>query len=413
MEAVAGLDIGSSRIVAAVAAVSGAKAPSDPLAGGVKIGYACTMGFRKGQVSDVASLAQCIDEALKKVQAEAGVKVETAYIGFPGHTVEFYKKSSGNVIGKGRRITPQDIERVQRLALVSDMPPGRRVIQSLPVEYIVDGSPAVGEPSGLLCSRLDLESLIVTADNSMMDRLVEAVHKAGVRIADFLPSPMATGEIVVNRAERQLGAALIDIGSSSTCIMLYNHGNPLGFDVFSVGSDHITSDLAICLRTTLEGAEEVKRNIGLVIEEREDTTLAVPRLSGSGYNDISAKNAYSVIEARVCEILDMVMSSIGRMSGESDLPGGLILTGGGSMLNGLDVFASKYTGCKVQLGYLDPGQYGIKEIEKAANSDLTVNMAGAVGLLRYFLKRSNTEKVIYQPPPDLWSKVRGIFRVSK
>ncbi|KJS01365.1 MAG: hypothetical protein VR68_04985 [Peptococcaceae bacterium BRH_c4a] len=413
MEAVAGLDIGSSRIVAAVAAVSGAKALSDPLAGGVKIGYACTMGFRKGQVNDLASLSQCIDEALKTVQAEAGVKVETAYIGFPGHTVEFHKKSSGNVIGKGRRITPQDIERVQRLALVSDMPLGRRVIQSLPVEYIVDGSPVVGEPSGLLCSRLDLESLIVTADNGMMDRLVEAVHKAGVKIADFLPSPMAAGEIVVNRAERQLGAALIDIGSSSTCITLYNHGNPLGFDVFPLGSDHITSDLAICLRTTLEGAEEVKRNIGLAIGERGDATLAVPRLSGSGHNDILVKTAYSVIEARVCEILDIAMSSIGRLSGHGDLPGGLILTGGGSMLKGVDVFASKHTGCKAQLGYLDPGQYGIKENEKAANSDLTVNMAGAVGLLRYFLKRSNTEKVIYQSPPDLWSKVRGIFRVSK
>jgi len=333
-----------------------------------------------------------------------------AYIGIPGHTVEFTLRRSGNVIGKGRRVTTQDIERVQRLALVTDMPPGRRVIQSLPLEYYIDGSPLVGEPFGLVCSRLDLESLIVTADIGLMDGLVEAVHSAGVKIADFLPSSMATGEIAVNRAERQLGATLIDIGSSSTCIVLYNHGYPMGFDVLPLGSDHVTSDLAICLRTTMEGAEEVKRNIGLVVTDSEDATLIVPRLSGSGYNEISVKTACGIIEARVCEILDMVMSSIAKLSGEGDLPGGLILAGGGSILKGLDVFASNYTGCKVQFGYLEPGQYGIKE---EANSDFTVNMAGAAGLLKYFLKRGNIDRAVSQPPPDLWSKVRGIFRVSK
>ncbi|MFZ5647223.1 MAG: cell division protein FtsA [Bacillota bacterium] len=422
MEAVAGLDIGSSHIVVA-AAVSSSRTPADPFGGDLKFGYAGSMGIRRGWVNDVPSLGRSISEALKMAESVAGVKIQSVYLGIPGHTVEFEIKKSGNVIGKGRRVTHQDIERVKRLALVSDLPPGRRVIQVMPVEYTVDGAPALGEPSGLSCSRLDLQSIVITADNQLVENLVEAANGAGIRVLDYLPSSLAVGEVVIKKAQRQLGAALIDIGSSSTSIVFYNHGKPLGFEVLPLGSDHITSDLAICLRTTLEGAEEVKRKIGLGPDkpfQPEGTgeggavnTISVPRLSGSGFNEAPLETAVSIIEARVSEILDMVKLSLVRLSGGCDLPGGLTLTGGGSQLKGLDIFTSKYIGCQVDMRALNNAQGGASESVGETNTDLTVNVAGAAGLLKYFFKTGSVAKAGQHQPQDLWSKVRGIFRVSK
>lgn len=421
MEAVAGLDIGSSHIVVA-AAVSGSRAPAEPFRGVLRFGYAGSMGMRRGQVKDVPSLGRSISEALKMAELAAGVKLQNVYLGIPAHSVQCEIKKSGNVIGRGRRITGQDIERVKRLALVSDLPPGRRVIQIIPIEYSVDGAPAVGEPSGLLCSRLDLESLVITADNQLVEYLVQAVGVAGLRVVDYLPSPLAVGEALVKRTQMQLGAALVDIGSSSTSIVFYNHGKSLGIDVLPLGSDHITSDLAICLRTTIEGAEEVKLKIGLGPAESgrpEGSTgggagvISVPRLSGLGFNDVSPETAVSIVEARVSEMLDMVKASLAGLSGRHGLPGGLILAGGGSRLRGMDIFTSKYIGCQVELGALNITQGGAKESVLETKADLTVNVAGAAGLLKYFLKTGSVAKAGQQQPQDLWSKVRGIFGALK
>lgn len=422
METVAGLDIGSSYVVAAVAVPAPdpgirearfageqkVTAVSDPVARGMKIGYSATAGMRRGQVSDIAALSGCIREALSRAESAAGVRVETVCAGFSGHTVEFCRNRYGNLVGK-RRINRQDIERINRLALISDLPPGRRIIQAMPVEYIVDGTPVAGDPMGMHCSRLEVESLIFTAGNALVDQLLEAVRRAGVSVKDIFPSCLAAGEVLLKKSQQQLGTAFIDIGGSCTCVLVYNHGYPVGMDVLPVGGDHITSDLAICLRTTLEGAEGVKRSVGLGLKsaeglEKEDLpgAVTIPRLSGSGFNEAPVKSALEIIEARAGEILELVQSSVSRLAGGLDLPGGLILAGGGSRLRGLDLFASDYLGVKVQMEY--PGLQG----EESGDS---VNAAGAAGLLKYMIKHNHTAEEGEQPPADLWSKVRGIFRV--
>ena len=424
METVAGLDIGSSYVVAAVAVPAPgpgtrearfageqketAAPVSDPAARGMKIGYSATAGMRRGQVSDIAALSGCIREALSRAESAAGVRVETVCAGFSGQTVEFSRNKYGNLVGK-RRINRQDIERINRLALISDLPPGRQIIQAMPVEYIADGTPVAGDPLGMHCSRLEVESLIFTADNALVDQLLEAVRRAGVSVKDIFPSCLAAGEVLLKKSQQQLGTAFIDIGGSCTCVLVYNHGFPVGMDVLPVGGDHITSDLAICLRTTLEGAEGVKRSVGLGLKsaeglEKEDLpgAVTIPRLSGSGFNEAPVKSALDIIEARAGEILELIQSSVSRLAGGLDLPGGLILAGGGSRLKGLDLFASDYLGVKVQMEY--PGLQG-------EESGDFVNAAGAAGLLKYMIKHNHMAEEVEQPPADLWSKVRGIFKI--
>ncbi len=428
MEAVAGLDIGSSHIVAAVAVPAGhverewksTREPKDaghpsagPVPGVLKIGSSGTLGMRRGQVTDPAALSRSIGEAVAGAEAAAGAGVGAVCIGLPGHTVQFCRKKYGNLIGK-RRINQQDIDRVNRLAVVSHLPPGRAVIGALPLEYVVDGAPVAGKPLGMHCSRLEVELMVVTAERTLVDQLVDAVRGSSIkaRIADFLPSTLAAGRALLSGAQQRLGTALVDMGGSCTCVLVYNHGCPVGFEVLPVGSDHITSDLAVCLRTTLEGAEEVKRGLGLVAKGNrgagDDTggprTLTVPRLSGAGFNEVPLKNAVEIIEARICEILEMVGSSVSRLAGGIDLPGGLVLAGGGSRLAGLDLFASDYLGLKVSAGSLGVGE---------EDSRLPVNTAGAVGLLKHMQDCSRPAEDDHRPTSGLWNTVRRIFKVSR
>jgi cell division protein FtsA len=334
--------------------------------------------------------------------------------------VEFHRRKAGSLIGKGRRITKQDIEKINRLVRVSDLPPARQVIGVAPLEYFADGAPVPGEPLGMHCSRLEMESFIITADSSFIESLIEAVYKSGVRIRDLLPSTMAAGEILLESARLHLGAALIEIGGSCTGILVYNRGLPLGFEVIPIGSDHITSDLAICMRTTLEGAEEVKRNIGLGIDEKEkkgekennspEGDVAVPRLSGSGFNMVPAKTARSIIEARVCEILDLAGSSVSRLAGGVELPGGLVLAGGGSLLKGLAPFASQYLGAEVRSGF--PAAH-LQCAFREEKVDLDLTTAGAFGLLKYFFKNYCGVQPEDQPAAGLRNIMKRFFRAPK
>ncbi|MCL6610780.1 MAG: cell division protein FtsA [Peptococcaceae bacterium] len=426
MDTVAGLDIGSSHVVVAVAVPPSPAAREwkntresgdarSSLAAGAakdyKVEFSGTLGLRRGRVSDPAALSASIRDALSRAETAAGAKVGTVCLGLPGHTVEFYRKKYSSLIGK-RRINQQDIERISRLAMVSDLPPGRRIIQAIPVEYAADGVPADGIPLGMYCSRLEAEFVIIAADSILVDQLVETVHGTGVKVVDVVPSTLAAGGVLLDQAQQRLGAVLVDIGVSCTGILIYNHGYPVAFDVIQVGGGHITSDLAICLRTTLEGAEEVKINVGLGPKRAEGEdgrqggpgVVTIPRLSGSGFNRVPLKKAVSVIEARICEILELAGSSVSRLTGGLGLPGGMVLAGGGGRLKGLDLFAAEYLGVKVR-----QGAPGIED----ENSRIAANTAGAVGLLRQVKKFFYPAEAEQLPPADLLSRVRAIFKVSR
>jgi cell division protein FtsA len=338
----------------------------------------------------------------------AGVKVEAVYAGFPGHTVEFYIKKSSSLISKSKRVTQQDMERVKRLALVSDFPQGRRVIQAAPFEYMLDGVPVGGNPDGMTCSRLGVESLVVTADSDLLEKLTEAVHLAGARIIDWLPSTLAAGEMAVSSARGQVGVALVDLGESGTSVTIYNYGRPLAYEWLPVGGGHITSDLAICLRTTLEAAEGLKKEIGLEGAGSRDESITVPRLSGVGFNDIPPQSAVRVIEARTGEILDLVRSSIIRLTGACNLSGGIVLVGGGSHIRGLGDYASKYL--EIAVEPFSPNSGGKDVFEKYPG--LAASFTGALGLLKYFAREPNTLPLTRQQE-DFWSKVKGLFKVSQ
>jgi|GEM_PF-575867 len=431
MDAVAGLDIGSYRVVAAVSPLAPvpphrearvARETGDggaPAAGpaprglqGLSVGSAATLGMRRGQVLDAEELARSVREALSRAESAAGARAAVVCLGFSGHTVVFYRHRYGSLIGK-RRVNQQDLDRINRLALVSDLPPGRRIIQAVPVEYLVDGLPVSGEPLGMYCSRLEVESVVVTADSELIDCLVRAVHGSGLNleIRGLLPSTLAAGRVVLSEARQQLGAALVDIGGSCTSIAVYNHGYPAGFDVLPLGSGHITSDLAICLRTTLEGAEEIKRKIGLGAataghneQDQKDhgrATVTFPRLSGSGYNEVPVKNVVEVVEARTCELLELIQASLKRLSGGLELPGGVTLTGGGSSLKGIVPLAGRFLSAGAGPGSTAP------EVETKNPGD-SLHTAGAEGLIRHW-QSLYVPADDYQPPADIWRRFKDFF----
>ncbi len=419
MEALASLDIRSNHLVAAVTELTssfnlnaleefreGPIQRADLKLNEFKIAATGIMGFRKGFISDPAAFLSSLKEIIAKVEELSGSKISSLCIGIPGHTVELYRKNYHCNILK-RRVSQNDVERLIRRGLDSASPIGQKIIHVIPTAYYADGIPVDGSPLGLNCTRLEAEAILVTADKQLVEQLIGLVESIGLKVAAVIPSTLASGELLLNNVQKKLGIVLIDIGGPSTNVVVYNHGFPVSFDTIPVGSDHITSDMAICLRTTLPGAEEVKLNIGLCSVENDygmtgiPQKVTVPRISGSGYNQVPVNIAAKVVEARITELLELISASVIKQNGSLDITGGYVLTGGGSRLKGLIPFIKEYLGVEAKLGSTGLPQEAHHE---------TINIAGAVGLLKHLLLDTyKAEELQYD---GMLSRLKKIFSGS-
>ncbi|WP_027717339.1 cell division protein FtsA [Desulfovirgula thermocuniculi] len=348
--AVAGLDIGTSRVVAAVA--RSAAPGRSPVVG------ACpSLGVRKGVVVDVDGVARAVRQAVDLAARAAGVRVDAVHVGFSGQGVNVLTRRAEVPLGPQGRVTAGDVADALQMLRCADVPPGRIVLQVLPVEFSLDGVPFKGNPVGRRCSRLVLEARVITADSQLVERLIEGVTKAGLKAVEVIPGPVVAAEGVLRAAEKELGAALVDMGGGTTAVALFKGGALRDMAVIPVGGDHITADLAIGLRTSLGEAEEIKRGLGL--EPRAGAGLAgekgrdaggvpvragTPFLAGDGL-----QAAGQIVAFRVQEILELVRETLGRLAGGPELPGGVVLCGGGSLLRGLAERAPGVLGLPVRV----------------------------------------------------------------
>lgn len=392
--ALAGIDIGNSSIVAVVA-----PGPAYIPAG---VGIHPTVGMRKGSISDADGVARCIRDALEKAENAAGVKVSGARVGFTGYTAEFTLCRARILAGKERRVNKEDLERLQRLAAVEDLPAGRRILKIIPVEYIADKTPGIRKPLGIHFKSLEMEARLLTVDNKYIDQLAEVLHRANIKVLDFIPSTIAAAAGVLKSAEMQLGTALLDFGAGTTGVLLCNHGFQIGFDVIPVGGDLISSDLAVGLRTTLEAAGEVKKQIG-VTGCPDCKSIEVPGINNSGTHVISADFAKEIIEARVSEILEMVKNKIRIYTGENILPGGLVITGGGAAMRGMTDYIANYLGMPVRMaspslpdGQGDTGQF--------------LSCSAAIGLLNP-VEKGERSGILEPRREGIWKKFKEAFRL--
>lgn len=344
---IVGLDIGTSSVVAVIKDMDN---PAN-IAG---IGECPSLGIRKGVVIDIDAAAQSIKPAVEGAQQMAGANVTAVFAGFSGAGVKVVANRVGIALGKGRRITEDDIKRVIKNVRVVELPAGKEVLNIVPVDFSVDGISGIKKPVGKFGSHLEIRACLLIVDSFLIEQLAACIDKAGYKVVGISANALVLRELLTT-AETELGTAIVDIGGGTTGISVYNRGFLTGMEVLPVGGEHISSDLAIGLRTTLSEAEELKRQIGVPDQAALNSVkfLELSRVGGTGTNRVALKTAAEIIDSRLQEILDLIEQSIIALSNNGLLAGGVVLTGGQANMKGFVQLVSERMKMPVRAGAFD------------------------------------------------------------
>ena len=346
---VVGLDVGTTK----VCAVIGARTADDGLEV-LGVGLAPSGGQRKGLVVNIESTVEAIKSAVEEAELMAGVSVDAAFVGTSGgHIRGFNSRGMLTLEGKAREITEEDVRRVMDAARNLDLPNDREIIHLLPREFLVDGQDGILDPvGGMSASRLEVNVHLVVGGVVAVQNLVNCANRAGLEVRAVVLEQLASSEATLSDDERELGVGLVDIGGGTTDIACYHHRAVCHTAVLPTGGEHFTNDIAVGLRTPLLEAEHIKIRAGCVLPEltASDQTVEVPGIGGRGARLLPRRQLSEILRPRAVEVLDLVRDEI-RKSGFADtLHAGIVLTGGGALLEGLPEAAEQRFGLPVRLG---------------------------------------------------------------
>ena len=342
---IVGLDVGTYKIGVVVAEVTEGGAEI------VGIGTAASRGLRKGVVVNIDATVDAIRKAVEEAELMAGCEIRTVVAGSAGSHIKGFN-SHGVVAVKSREVAPGDVERVIDAARAVALPTDREVLHVLPQEFIVDDQDGIREPLGMAGVRLEARVHIVTGGISSGQNLIKCCNRAGIHVMDVLAGPLAASEAVLTPEERELGVVLIDLGGGTTDMVVYQAGAIRHTAVIPVGGGHVTSDLAAALCTPAAEAERLKQRHGSALARYtpQDQTIEVPGLGGRAPHSLSRRALAEVIEPRAEEMLTMVRAEIERTGCHQGLVSGVVLTGGGAVLEQMSALAERVFHLPVRLG---------------------------------------------------------------
>lgn len=401
---IVGLDIGTSKVTTLV----GELREEDGQLAIIGFGESASLGLRKGNIVDIENTTKAISESIQRAEQMSGIKINTAFVGISGSSVaSLNNKGVVAVAGSDKEISETDVDRVIQAAKVIAIPPDRKIIHVLPREFIVDGYNGIMDPVGMAGSRLEVETHIVTGAATVIQNLLKSVDRAGLEVEELVLNPLASAEACLLPAERELGSVVLDIGAGTTDVAIFDQGGLWFTTIIPMGGDYITSDLAVGLRTPLAQAEKIKKESGCVLHQLapDKEFIEVPTVGAKNYRQVSVKDLANFIEPRVHELFLLVKSEIQRSGYQGLLPGGVILTGGSSLLNGLPQLAGEILELPVRVG-LPEKVGGMSDIVRSPA------YATSVGLLVYGSKQlanfyeQHEEGTFNQ----IFSKIQGWFK---
>lgn len=310
-------------------------------------------GVRRSSVTSMEDAVSSVSRAMEQAERVTGLPLTRAWVGISGFHVE--SQVSRGVVGVARNdgeIGEEDVERAVEAARTVAMPTNHEILHVIPKGFTVDGQRGVKDPVGMNGIRLEVDTLIIQGLTSHIKNLTKCVHRTGLEIEDLVFSVLAVAESVLTPRQKDIGVCVVNIGASTVGMAVYEEGELLHTAVLPIGSEHITSDIAIGLRTSLEVAEKVKIRYGTArpddIAKKEDVNLADV---GAGEEELVGRRFIAeIIEARVEEIFEKVDEELRRVERSGLLPSGIILTGGGAKLAGMGEVAKQRLRLPVSLG---------------------------------------------------------------
>jgi len=371
---VCGLDIGTTKTCMLLARVS--KNQDLEVVG---TGYALSSGLNKGNVVDIEAAAACVLKAADEAELKSGVSIDWVTLGHSGdHVQSFNCHGAISIVGKLNQVTPQDMLQVIRAAKAIPMPPGRDILHILPQEFFLDNRGGIQNPVGLTGSRLDVNVHVVTCDEFLKQNLVNAVNCAQMRVRRIVLQQLASAEAVLTPDEKELGVALIDIGGGTTDIVAFLRKSVHHTSVLPIGGDHFTRDIAMGTRMPIEEAERIKKETGTVSDDgiAEDALIQAQVIGKRGMYGIPRRFVCNILRERALDVLELIKADLEDSGIAPHLTAGVVITGGGSMLDGLVGLAEETLGIPVRQG-LPQGIQGITE-------DLSHPVySAAIGLVMY------------------------------
>jgi cell division protein FtsA len=277
------------------------------------------------------------------------------------------------VTGRDREITPDDVRRAIDSACAIQLPAGREIVDRLPQEFIVDDQDGINDPVGMIGARLAVKVHIVTSPVTARQNAINAVNRAGLVVADMVLEQLAAAEASLTDDDKEFGAALVDIGAETTGLVIYQRGAVQHTAVFALGGSHFTNDIAFGLRTPIPEAEKIKRTVGCAssssLSEMERGELVeVPSVGGRPPRQLSRQILCDILQPRAEEVLMHVADEIRESGWERQLSSGVVLTGGGALLDGMCEIAEQVFDAPVRLGYPERDRFGglIEDIQSPA-----------------------------------------------
>jgi len=355
---ICGLDVGTTKICMMIA-----RAHSD---GGLEVlstGYANSSGLKKGVVVDLEEASASIRKAADEAESKSGISVDWVTIGAAGdHFQSFNSHGAVTIEGNHQEVTAEEMEQVIRAAQSIPIPPDREVIHVLPQEFFLDDHGGIINPVGLFGSRLDVNVHVVTCQSAQNQNLINAVNRAQMRVKRVILQQLASAEAVLTRDERELGTAVIDIGGGTTDIAVFIKNAVQFTKVLAVGGAHFTRDLAIGLQTPMEDAERIKKESGTVLTERtlEGEAVVIPGMGTRAARSVSRRAICDILRDRAAEILELIKDQLWKAVENERLIAGVVITGGGSMLDGMLELTEEMLGLPVRQG-LPLGVRGLTE----------------------------------------------------
>jgi len=352
----------------------------------IGIGTHPSIGLRKGVVVNIETTVESIKKAVEEAELMAGCEISSVYTGIAGGHITGFN-SRGIVAIKGSEITPQDVERVIDAARAVAIPMDREVIHVLPQEYIVDEQPGIQNPVGMAGVRLEAKIHIVTGAVTSAHNIVKCANRAGLDVCDIVLESLASGEAVLSEGEKQLGAALLDLGGGTTDLAIFSGKNIKHTFVLALGGDNLTNDIAIGLRCPHPEAERIKKRYGNCVSKniQADEAIEVPGVSGREARKLPRQILGEILEPRMEEIFSLVNREIYRAGMENMVASGMVLTGGTALLEGVTEIAESVFSLPTRIGT----PQGLRGLADVVNNPM---YATGVGLVLYGARHQQTEK---------------------
>jgi len=343
------------------------------------LGVAPSSGVRKGVVVDLDEVTSSIRKSVEEAERTAGVSIRSVWLGIGGMHISV--ASSRGVVAVSRadgEISPEDEKRVIVAAetFVSKNP-NKEVLHIIPRDFKVDHQGGIKDPKGMHGVRLEVETLVIECLAPFLKNLFKSVEHAGLKIEDYVFSPLAAAEAVLTKRQKELGTMVLDIGGGTASFMVFEEGTPVHAGVIPIGGNHITNDVAIGFKTNIDVAEQIKVAYGSCLpgDMPKRDTIRMAEFIPEEPSMFSRRELAEIVEARLCDIFELVQKELKKIERNELLPAGVILTGGSTLLPGVIELAKR----ELKL----PIEIGVPKLLLGLDEKTAPALASALGILQW------------------------------